>query len=151
MLVGFWGGKWAEIPGVADHKGHFFGCDGFGGDDEVAFVFAGGGVEDDDEVAVSWFAELVLLTFRRRMMVFFLEGTFKENGRQGDVLKASMASSMESNCDLVTPLTGIETTMFLSDRPIWGSSIWKLKETRKESKTIQGFPYTSKCFRCSKV
>lgn len=28
--VGFKGG---EIPGVADHEGHFFGCHGFGGDD----------------------------------------------------------------------------------------------------------------------
>lgn len=50
-----------EIPGMADHKGHFFGSDGFGGDDEVAFVFARGGVEDDDEVAVSWFTVLAFL------------------------------------------------------------------------------------------
>lgn len=39
---------------VADHEGGFFGRQGFGGDDEVAFVFAVGRVEDDDEFVVGW-------------------------------------------------------------------------------------------------
>lgn len=37
---------------VADHEGGFGGGEGRGGDDEVAFVFARGGVEDDDEFVV---------------------------------------------------------------------------------------------------
>lgn len=44
--------------GVADHEGHLGGCDEGGGDDEVAFVFAGGVVEDDDELAVFWGGEM---------------------------------------------------------------------------------------------
>ncbi len=36
---------------MADHEGHFLRGDVLGGDDEVAFIFAGGGVKDDDEVA----------------------------------------------------------------------------------------------------
>ena len=39
------------VPGVFYHEGEFF-CGGvFGGKDEVAFVFAVGGVEDEDWVA----------------------------------------------------------------------------------------------------
>ena len=34
-----------------DHEGHFVGRHIFGGEDEVAFIFAGGGVEDYDEFA----------------------------------------------------------------------------------------------------
>jgi hypothetical protein len=36
---------------VADEEGGFGGGEGAGGDDQVAFVFAGFGVEDDDGVA----------------------------------------------------------------------------------------------------
>lgn len=35
---------------MPDHEGHLGGGDGFGGYDEVGFVFAGGVVEDDDEL-----------------------------------------------------------------------------------------------------
>ena len=41
-----------NLPCMPDHKGHFLRRDIFGCDDEVAFVFAVGGVEDDDEFAV---------------------------------------------------------------------------------------------------
>lgn len=34
---------------MSDHKGHLFGYDIFGGDDEVAFVLTVCGVEDDYE------------------------------------------------------------------------------------------------------
>jgi hypothetical protein len=37
---------------VADHEGCFFGREALGGDDQVAFVFAVGGVKDDYEFAV---------------------------------------------------------------------------------------------------
>lgn len=47
-------GKGGKGPGVSDHKGHFLGCDGFGGDDEVAFVLAICGVEDDDEFSIPY-------------------------------------------------------------------------------------------------
>jgi hypothetical protein len=43
-----------QARGVADHEGHFLGADVLGGDDEVAFVLAGGVVQDDDELAISW-------------------------------------------------------------------------------------------------
>ena len=46
------GGGGEGEPCVSDHKGHFLRRDVFGCDDEVAFVFARGGVEDDDELAV---------------------------------------------------------------------------------------------------
>lgn len=36
---------------VADHPGHLLGCDIFGGDDEITFVFARGVVEDEEELA----------------------------------------------------------------------------------------------------
>ena len=36
---------------MVDHEGHFVGGHIFGGEDEVAFIFAGGGVEDYDEFA----------------------------------------------------------------------------------------------------
>ena len=36
---------------MVDHKGHFVGGHIFGGEDEVAFIFAGGGVEDYDKFA----------------------------------------------------------------------------------------------------
>lgn len=39
---------------VADQEGGFGGREGRGGDDEVAFVFARGGVEDDDKFVVGW-------------------------------------------------------------------------------------------------
>lgn len=45
--------KGGKEPGVSDHKGHFFGCDGFSRDDEVAFVLAVGGIEDDDEFSIA--------------------------------------------------------------------------------------------------
>jgi hypothetical protein len=47
-------GEWrAEVAGaVADHEGGFGGGEGGGGDDEVAFVFARGVVEDNDEFVV---------------------------------------------------------------------------------------------------
>ena len=38
---------------MVDHEGHLGGGDGFGGDDEVAFVFAVGGVEHYYEVVVA--------------------------------------------------------------------------------------------------
>ena len=42
----------AEVAGgVADEEGGFGGREGARGDDQVAFVFAGFGVEDDDGVA----------------------------------------------------------------------------------------------------
>ncbi len=37
-----------------DHEGHLFGRYAFCGDDQVAFVFARGGVEDDYEFVVSY-------------------------------------------------------------------------------------------------
>ena len=51
--VGESGGERAadQAAGVADHEGGFFGGEVLGGADEVAFVFAGGSVEDDDEGA----------------------------------------------------------------------------------------------------
>jgi len=49
------GQRRAEVAGcVADHEGGFGGGEGGGGDYEVAFVFARGVVEDDDEFVVSW-------------------------------------------------------------------------------------------------
>ena len=45
----------AEVAaGVADEEGGFGGGEGAGGDYQVAFVFAGFGVEDDDGVAAGW-------------------------------------------------------------------------------------------------
>lgn len=42
----------ADVAGrVAHHPGHLLGGDGFGGDDEVGFVFARGVVEHDEEFA----------------------------------------------------------------------------------------------------
>ena len=43
-----------QAAGVADHEGGFLGGEVLGCADEVAFVFAGGGVEDDDEGAGFW-------------------------------------------------------------------------------------------------
>ena len=49
----------AEVAGgVADEEGGFGGGEGAGGDDQVAFVFAGFGVEDDDGIAAGWEKEL---------------------------------------------------------------------------------------------
>lgn len=42
-----------QARGVADHEGHFFRGDVLGGGDEVAFVFAGGVVQDDNELAIA--------------------------------------------------------------------------------------------------
>lgn len=39
---------------VADHPAHLLGGDVLGGDDEVAFVFAAGVVEDEEELAIAW-------------------------------------------------------------------------------------------------
>lgn len=39
--------------GVADHPAHLLGGDVLGGDDEVAFVFAAGVVEDEEELAIA--------------------------------------------------------------------------------------------------
>lgn len=45
----------AEVAGgVADHEGGAGGCKVAGGDDEVAFIFAGRGVEDDEKGAVGY-------------------------------------------------------------------------------------------------
>ena len=38
---------------MPDHEGHLLGCDGLGSDDEIAFILAVLGVENNDEVAVS--------------------------------------------------------------------------------------------------
>jgi len=47
-----WRHRRAEVAGgVADEEGAFGRGEGAGGDDEVAFVFAGWGVEDYEEVA----------------------------------------------------------------------------------------------------
>ena len=46
--------KGGGVPGVPYHEGHLFCGDLFGRDDEVAFVFAFGGVKDDDEIAIAW-------------------------------------------------------------------------------------------------
>jgi hypothetical protein len=46
-------GRADQARGVADHEGHFFGSDVLGGDDEVAFVFARGVVQDDNEFAIT--------------------------------------------------------------------------------------------------
>jgi hypothetical protein len=52
----------AEVAGgVADEEGGFGGGEGAGGDDQVAFVFAGFGVEDDDGVAAGWLGGRVLV------------------------------------------------------------------------------------------
>jgi hypothetical protein len=49
------GERGAQVAGaVADHEGGFGGGQGGRGDDEVAFVLARGGVEDDDEFVVGW-------------------------------------------------------------------------------------------------
>lgn len=37
-----------------DHKGHLFGGDGLGGDDEVGFIFAVWFIEDYYELAIAW-------------------------------------------------------------------------------------------------
>ena len=41
-----------KATGMSDHEGHLLGCDGLGCNDEVAFIFAGLGVEDYDEFAL---------------------------------------------------------------------------------------------------
>ena len=43
-----------QTRGVADHEGGFGGGEVLGSDNEVAFIFAVGGVEDDDEGAAFW-------------------------------------------------------------------------------------------------
>lgn len=53
VVVGEDGGV-DEFVGVLDYEGYLLGCDWFGGDDEVGFVFVGGVVEDDDEFVVVW-------------------------------------------------------------------------------------------------
>ena len=40
-----------KATGMSDHEGHLLGCDGLGCNNEVAFIFAGLGVEDYDEFA----------------------------------------------------------------------------------------------------
>lgn len=45
-------GRRKKIPGVADHKGHLLGGDGFGRTDQIAFILALGRVQHDDEFAV---------------------------------------------------------------------------------------------------
>lgn len=40
------------LPGMADHEGHLFSCDVLGSANEVAFVLAVGGVENDDKLAI---------------------------------------------------------------------------------------------------
>lgn len=45
----------ADVAGrVADHPAHLLGGDVLGGDDEVAFVFAAGVVEDEEKFAIAW-------------------------------------------------------------------------------------------------
>ena len=47
-------GRADDARGVGDHEGHGALGHELGGHDEVAFVFAVGGVEDDDEAAIFW-------------------------------------------------------------------------------------------------
>lgn len=56
QLRGACDGDWsADVAGgVPDHERGFGGGEVFGGDYEVAFVLAGGGVEDYDEFAAGW-------------------------------------------------------------------------------------------------
>lgn len=37
---------------MVDHEGHFWGGHGFSSDDEIAFIFAGEGIEDYYEFAI---------------------------------------------------------------------------------------------------
>lgn len=39
---------------MPDHEGHLFGGDVLGGTDEITFILAVGGVEDHDELAISY-------------------------------------------------------------------------------------------------
>lgn len=49
------GERGADVArGIADHKGGFAGGEGGGGDYEIAFIFARGGVEDNYEFVVCW-------------------------------------------------------------------------------------------------
>jgi hypothetical protein len=49
------GERGAQVAGaVADHEGGFGRGQGGRGDDEVAFIFARRGVEDDDEFVIGW-------------------------------------------------------------------------------------------------
>jgi len=59
---------------VADQEGGFGGGEGAGGDDEVAFVFAGFRVEDDEGVAAG--------CWRRVSVSFFLGLRVGEMGRR---------------------------------------------------------------------
>lgn len=85
----------ADVAGrVAHHPGHLLGGDGFGGDDEVGFVFARGVVEHDEEFASTWI-------WRGKGQPLRLESREEEKGRtwrvmQRDVRKASMESGIES-------------------------------------------------------
>ena len=47
------------VPSPADHKGHLFNSDIFGGDDEVAFVLTIGRVEDYDKFSLSCYPQVV--------------------------------------------------------------------------------------------
>jgi len=80
----------AEIAGgVADHEGGFGGGKVGGGDDEVAFVFAGGGVEDNEEVAGGWVGGgWVSLCVCGR----------ERDGVESGLPKASMQDGIESKC-----------------------------------------------------
>ena len=86
-----------EAAGVADEEGAFGGREVGGGEDEVAFVFALGGVEDDDGVAGAWEGRLAC------------EVGFGGVGARGeDVRKDSMASGMvsKSSAPLVVAMVG---------------------------------------------
>lgn len=48
-----------EAASVTDHKGHLLGGGVFGREDEISFILAEDGVEDDDEFAISCVVRLV--------------------------------------------------------------------------------------------
>ena len=75
---------------VSDHEGGFGGGQGGGGHDEVAFVFAREGVEDDDEVAVGCGVRIGISIFWRS------DGRREEEGGE-DLPMAVIVSSMVSN------------------------------------------------------
>lgn len=39
---------------MSNHEGHLFRGHSLGSDNEVAFIFAVGGVENDDELSILW-------------------------------------------------------------------------------------------------
>jgi hypothetical protein len=81
----------AEVAGgMADEEGGFGGREGAGGDYQVAFVFAGFGVEDDDGVAAGW----------GDVLVWGIRVVWR---RSADEPNASMASGMVLKAGLEVP------------------------------------------------